>query len=395
MNQRLLSRRDFLKVAGASVLAAAVGGGLWRAGDQGVFQVGQGPAYAPWDEWLARERAEKDPLTLVRAAILAANPDNSQPWLFRLGANEIDVYADVRRNLPAVDPFQRNLMIGIGCALENMLLVGRALGYDPVIHYLPDAADITHAARLTLPGGAVRVSDLCAAIPARHMNRGAYDTNRPLAAETRQAMQASGEDLADVRLVWISEPGPRADLGKALVEATRATINDAGQAADIAAWTRSSWQEIEQHCDGITLDAAGLSPALLALAKMLPPMSAAQSNASWMQVTENTHTQTAAAYGVLCVRDRQDRRQQMQCGQMLERVHLWATLHGLGLHVMHQLADRAGREESQGLEPIAGRAFAALSPDALWRPLSMFRVGYPTAPARRSPRRPLAAVILP
>jgi hypothetical protein len=45
-----MQRRSFLKGAGA-VTVVVVGGGVWRAYDQGVFSVGEGPAYEPWKDW--------------------------------------------------------------------------------------------------------------------------------------------------------------------------------------------------------------------------------------------------------------------------------------------------------------------------------------------------------
>ncbi len=56
----------------------------------------------------------------MRAGILAANPHNTQPWLFQVGATRIELFADIRRNLGAFDPYLREMHIGLGCALENM-----------------------------------------------------------------------------------------------------------------------------------------------------------------------------------------------------------------------------------------------------------------------------------
>ncbi len=50
-----MQRRSFLQGAGV-VTVVVVGGGVWRAYDQGVFSVGEGAAYEPgWEEGLARE----------------------------------------------------------------------------------------------------------------------------------------------------------------------------------------------------------------------------------------------------------------------------------------------------------------------------------------------------
>lgn len=99
------SRRTVLKRAGAVTLIVVVGGSVYRSADQGVFSVGQGEAYEPWQNW--REEQTTDTMALVRSAILAANPHNSQPWLFRVSGARLDLFADPNRNIGAIDPFLR------------------------------------------------------------------------------------------------------------------------------------------------------------------------------------------------------------------------------------------------------------------------------------------------
>ena len=173
--KRVISRRDFMKLGGALTVLVA-GGGVWRAADQGVFSVGKGSAYEPWDNW--RTDADRGPLALVRAAILAANPHNSQPWLFRVTDTQIDLYADTGRNIGAIDPYLREMYMGVGCALENLLLAAQANGYAYQVNVMPDAADSTYAARIELSPGETVASELYQAIPNRHTNRGPYDTER-------------------------------------------------------------------------------------------------------------------------------------------------------------------------------------------------------------------------
>ena len=145
MTRVVLSRRILLKGAGMT-LTLAGGGGVWRAARQGVFSAGQGPAYEPWKTW--RADRNEGPLALVRAAILASNPHNSQPWLFHVTDSRIDLFADPQRNIGAIDPYLREMYIGIGCALENLLLAAAANGYAPQVTLLPDTANPAHAARI-------------------------------------------------------------------------------------------------------------------------------------------------------------------------------------------------------------------------------------------------------
>ena len=70
------TRRIVIGGAGLAVLGALG----YRAWDRGVFEVGQGPAFKPWDEW--RGRDDEGPRRPLHAAILAANPHDTQPWLF-------------------------------------------------------------------------------------------------------------------------------------------------------------------------------------------------------------------------------------------------------------------------------------------------------------------------
>src|SRR5262249_61921329 len=107
------------------------------------------------------------PVTLWRAAILAANPHNSQPWLFRVSDTRIDLFAAANRNLGSVDPYSRELYIGLGCALENLLLAAQAEGYAFELSLMPDATRTDHVARVDLSSGKLSSSDLYQAIPNR------------------------------------------------------------------------------------------------------------------------------------------------------------------------------------------------------------------------------------
>jgi hypothetical protein len=73
--------------------------------------------------------AEEKLLFLLTYAVLAPSGHNTQPWRFRVRANEVELYADRTRGLPVVDPEDRTLIISCGAALFYLRVAIRHFGY--------------------------------------------------------------------------------------------------------------------------------------------------------------------------------------------------------------------------------------------------------------------------
>jgi hypothetical protein len=386
-------RRVVLRAAAAA--ATILGAGLaWRAWDQGVFSTGEGPAYDPWRTWKDGNAGSAE--RLVRAAILAANPHNSQPWRFRVQSASIDLFADRARNIGRIDPVLREMHIGLGCALENLLIAASAEGFEYRLTLFPNPSDITHVARVELaPGGKLDLgSPLYGAIPRRHTNRGAYHTDRPLEPSVFGEMQALGQDLPLVSVRWFVSADSRRSIGELVVQATEVIISDREQSRDSAAWFRPTWQEIQQKRDGLTIDAQALPAWMRAAAKVLPPVSQGQSEQIWLKSTREVQVATAAAFGVLLARDAADNANRMQSGRFWQRMHLWAETRGIAMQPLNQIPERADRERTLGIEPRFGNAIKELAGDPAWQVVMPFRLGYPTISALASPRRSVEQVVV-
>jgi hypothetical protein len=291
----MIGRRALL--IGGGGLGLALAGLGYRAWDRGVGTEGEGEAYEPWRTWEGRPQdGRRRPL---RAAILAANPHDTQPWAFAVRPEAIDVFADRSRNLGSFDPFRREMHLGLGAAIENLTLTARACGLSAAVEpaagaltLKPDDAPI-RAARIVLEPGPEARDELFAAIPRRHTNRGPYRPNQPVAPEELRRLA----DLAasgNVRVAFVAEEGARRDLGALIVEATGRIVDDAEMSADSARWFRTGRREVAAHRDGVTLDAAGLSPQMTALAKLLPDIGAKTSDAYWLAMTRDVQVPTGA-----------------------------------------------------------------------------------------------------
>ena len=384
-----LSRRRVLSAlgkGGATLLVAGVGLGSYRVFDTATLHPGTGAAYDPWQHW----RDSPGPLGAVGAAVLAANPHNTQPWSFAVGDTTLDVFLDEERDSGALDPFRREQHVGLGCALENLVLGCLARGLQPELTLMPDGPDSARVGHVDLAPATPLRDARYDAIGNRHTNRGPYEP-RSLSAETLAAL-VDGTGLPGVGVTWITERTPMATLGRLMVDAAQAVADDDRQSRDGFVWYRSDDDAIQIHRDGLTLDGQGFDPLVLSAAKLLPATTRTTGDAFWVDQTRDVHTATAAAYGVLTAAAPDDRTTQLRVGRLLQRIHLTATAHGVALQHMNQITERIDAERTAGRPATFGPRLAELLPaDA--RPLVAFRVGYPVRDARPSPRRPVGSVI--
>jgi hypothetical protein len=394
MRKLALSRRQIVWTGGTMMLAAAGGAVLVAKGWS--FASPTGAAYAPWDLW-NDPSLKGTPIALVAAGILAANPHNTQPWLFRLGEESIEIYADTSRHLGAMDPYLREMHIGLGCAIENMALAAPANGYALTLEAAPgslaDLAErhgVMHAAtlRLTRLDAPLPAPLLYEAIPRQHTNRYPYGRGEALPPAWRDAVASLSVDPA-IR-IFLFEDGPeRAAFDATMVASTEAIIGDAVMIGDSDRWVRGSAAEVETYRSGPTLDAAGLSPLILALAKILPALPAGASHAAWLAQTRDRQIATAPVVGVIAVRDRYDRPAALGAGRAWQHLHLASTLMGVAMQPLNQPMEMVDRERQIGAPPLWERRVAALIASPDWQPTFSFRAGFSTRPAPQSPRRAL------
>ncbi len=184
---------------------------------------------------------------LVRCAALAASSHNTQPWRFRVRADEITITPDFSRRCPVVDPDDAHLYKSLGCAAENLVHAAAAQGLATEAAFDP-AAD---AVRLHLESaGVVRENALFDAIFKRQCTKTPYDGS-PLNREELGALEQAGHEGCAHTLLFTAKPRIEAVL-EYVRRGNESQLNDQAFRKELLAWIRFNPGEALRSGDGLS-----------------------------------------------------------------------------------------------------------------------------------------------
>jgi nitroreductase len=319
-----LDRRRFLIVlGGAAAVAALAPHEAWARKVANTLP--------PLQPWSLPETAPSDPNDLARvligAAVLAPSHWNTQPWRFEAGGNSIRLLADPQRALPVTDPEQRALRLGLGAALENLLVAARAYGLRPTVSYLsaPNARGVAEVS--WTEGEQRRDRGLFAAIGDRRTNRRNYD-GRGIFPENRAQLQAQVQD--GFRLRWLDEPAELKSVAGIAHDAVHAQMLDRRAQEEHFNWMRFGDDDARRHGDGLSVDALELGgPAKWFAGRYFNPRSWFLKYGAGSAAKQTRDAIQSAGAVVLLTAKRRGEESWLIGGQVYERLALKATQLGI------------------------------------------------------------------
>lgn len=310
-------------------------------------------------------------LALIRAATLAANGHNTQPWLFRIEPRAIGILPDYARRTRVVDPDDHHLFVSLGCALETMLQAGLGYGWAGEPEIAPDGhIRVAFAAAPPRPGA------LFQAIPRRASTRTAYD-GRPVDRAILRTLEAAVGPDVGLRLAL--DVGERAVLTEMMTAGDKAQIANPAFMAELVEWIRFDTAEALAARDGLFAGASGNVTTPRWLGRRLLPMAMNASSEAdrlerWMKSSAGAAVFTGPG---------ETPSDWIAVGRAFTRFALSATAAGLKLALLNQPVE----------DPTTRQQLAAWLGAKERRPDLVVRFGYgPSLP--RSLRRPPDAVLL-
>jgi hypothetical protein len=340
-------------------------------------------------------------IALAQAAILAASPHNTQPWLFRIQGDSVDIFADTARNTGGLDPYLRELHIGIGCALENMMVTAPTAGFSATIEALDrdlrsrdEQAGPSRVATVRCVSASLPQHPLYSALPHRHTNRTPYEM-RSLPIAFQNTLLRMPESLPATRLFLFSDQAQRDQIVALVSQCDSIVYQDKSVDAGTVPWERVfHWKDVEKYRDGITLTDYGATPLAASVMYCLPDGLEMKVIARTAKVGYASLLNASPLFGVIAVRNRYSLSHCLQAGQLWERAHLLATANGIAARPMNEAVELIDIENSEGRPRATEPKLAAIIADNDWQSTFMFRMGYASAAASASPRRGISQVLL-
>ena len=374
-----MKRRKFLTIAGsAGVIIAAGGVG---------FVATRSPTGA-FEPWKNAGSLYSDPMRRALSyAILAPNPHNRQPWVVDLKSDvEAVLSCDLGRLLPATDPFNRQIVIGLGCFLELFAMAAADHGYRADIRSFPDGGsdgelDQRPIARLALEKQeGLRGDPLFAHTLDRHTNRNSYDTDRAIGDDLLGRLRGAAAD--NVRVGTANDGAQLSDLRTLTRDAMWAEVRAPEAYQESIELMRIGRAEIEANPDGIALGGAFLE--MLKLAGILSRESLADPTSRSYQIgLDMIEDGAMTSMGFVWINTLgNDRKAQIEAGRAYMRVALQATADGLAMQPMSQAL-----QEYAAMAPYYETIHDRLTSQPGERVQMLARLGYAeeTGPAPRWP----------
>ncbi len=313
----------------------------------------------------------------VKYAILAPSSHNSQPWVFRIGNDHLEMFADRSRRLPVVDPDDRELVISCGAALFMLRLALRNFGIGEHTELLPDPAKPDLLARVRI-GGSAAPSEvehaLFTAIRLRHTDRSAYET-RGVPPELLHVLARAAE-REGAWLVTIDDPSIRGHVADLVGLADRVQMADVEFRRELAKWLRPNVTRRHDGMPGYALGRGGFASITHPLVIRRFDVGGGQAAGDEELVRGSPTLSVLGTAG-------EHPRAWLSCGQALAHVLLRAQVEGVTASFLNQPIEVT--RVRRLLEMIVGH---------VGHVQLLLRLGYSThSQLRPTPRRPIADVI--
>ncbi|MDF3819810.1 hypothetical protein P3G55_07870 [Leptospira sp. 96542] len=286
---------------------------------------------------------------ILMAAILAPNSHNSQPWKIKIESNSsFLLFADPTKQLPEIDPLNRQLFHSQGTFLELSKLAADALMYDANIELFPKGNPNGSRSTLSLrPIARFKISEktecvhdfLFQGLPQRRTNRSVYGGSYLIQSEIDDLLNLIGSTKQKIKISL--DPNEIKSLTPIIYDAFCMETNRYDSNELNRNWFRVTTEDIYSKRDGLTLEGNGLSGIKLWFVKkfIIDLSKEAWHNQSTVKAGNDLfleQVESSKALVFFTTEKSDTERDWIETGMDFMRFSLACALRGFAFHTMNQ-----------------------------------------------------------
>ncbi|ATV27885.1 nitroreductase [Prevotella intermedia] len=265
---------------------------------------------------------------MIEYATKAPSGHNTQPWLFKIGESEIDIYPNFAKSLPAVDADNRELFVSLGCATENLCIAAKQKGYKSEIAIADDGVVRVKLSKDTNENAG---SPLFSQIAVRQTNRSVYN-GKMIPDDSIDVLQKMTVEPAVGIYFYKNGTTEYNAIAEMVYAGNSLQMNDKRFKAELQQWMRYNKKHQNTTQDGLSYAVFGAPNVPFFIAKLV--MSKAIN-----EKTQNKNDRkkiASSSHLVLFTTKDNTIEQWINLGRTLERVLLRATQMGIANAYLNQ-----------------------------------------------------------
>ena len=324
-------------------------------------------------------RTKTDKLNfLICCAVQSPSSHNTQPWLFAIKGDTIEVWADLTRRLPIGDPDDRELYASVGASVQNIIEGAKALSLSTQVELFPDTKNSpTLVAKII-----VKFEDkknpnvnkaLLKSIWERRTNRSPYDPKK-LVSSKLVAQASELASIAGVKLHVIEQRSKIFEIAEMVKFGLIHYLQNNEFRKELSGWIRHDWSRKGDGLPGYSIGMPGITSIMAPLL--------VQSTAPINEIANGEKKAVESCPQVAIITIPKDvPLWWVKTGMAFQSVALY--LHDKGVATAILTSAIESRDQRKKIQKMVGA-----------HPSLFFRIGYPTGMGISVPRREARLVIL-
>lgn len=188
-----------------------------------------------------------DYLFMIEQATKAPSGHNTQPWLFHICEDSIEIHPDNRKTLHVVDRNRREMFVSLGCATENLCIAAGSIGYASKVNVSEEGIisielhSVDNQKKTLLSGQITR----------RQTNRSIYNGKQIPEKVIRELLTLEKEEYIGI-YCWQKQSIEFNKIRDYVLVGNKIQMSDSCFKNELKSWMRFNKKDEQQTLDGLS-----------------------------------------------------------------------------------------------------------------------------------------------